>query len=262
MLRPLLPVLLGLGAAAAASAQSLPNALRVEGTEFVLYGLDGRVRRGAELVGAELELGGGTALRIEAVRQDPDDASGQVRLYRLSQRAGGGEWTEACEADRLGRREGFPVPGQWVDGRYRLDRAHFALSCSGGAQAKCVRWGYRPWDRAPDGTAMDGLYEACVHMVRADYCGDGTATTREGTAIDIYDRHGVQQRASDDAQFRFEAGWGRTGAVCVNHARIAQNLDLATLAQRCPRLATAILGEGCSEDSAAAAGALLFNRSR
>lgn len=255
----LLPLLLLV--AATAQAQTAPTTLRVEGTEFVVYGLDGRVRRGAELVGAELDLGGGTALRIDAMRQDPDDASGQIRLYRLSQRSGAGAWVEACEADRLGRREAFPVPGQWVDGRYRLDSAHFALSCTGGAQAKCVRWGYRPWDKAPDGTPMDGHYEACVHMVRGDYCGDGRATTREGTAIDLYDRNGVQQRASGDAEFRFEAGWGRTGAVCVNHPRIAQNLDLATLAKTCPRLAT-VLGERCTENSAAAAGALLFNRSR
>jgi hypothetical protein len=234
--------------------------LRVEGTEFVLYRSDGRVLRSADLVGAQLDLGNGNQLRIDGVRADPEDASGQTLLHRFSQRAGDGPWVEACEADRQGNHEGFPVPGRWVDGRYQLESSHFAMSCTGGAQAKCVRWGYKPWAKAPDGTAMTQMYEACVHMVRADYCGDGTATTKEGTAIDVYDRHGVQQPAGGE-DFRFEAGWAPTGAVCVNHPRIAQNIDLATLAARCPRLAN-VLGKQCDEAAAEKAGAVLFNRSR
>jgi ADYC domain len=259
----LLPSLLAsLPALAADLPASPPARLGVEGTQFVLYRLDGRVLRSAELVGAELELGNGNALRIDAVRPDPDDPQGRILLHSFSQRAADGSWTQACEADRSGRHEGFPVPGRWVDGRYQLDKDHFALTCTGGAQAKCVRWGYRPWDNAPDGTPMAQMYEACVHMVRADYCGDGKATTREGMAIDVYDRHGIQQPASDeDKAFRFEAGWSPTGAVCVNHARVAQNINLDTLAAQCPRLRER-LGESCDEASAAAAGAVLFNRSR
>lgn len=250
-----LPLVFIAGAAFAQDASKL----RVEGTQFVLYQTNGRILRSADLVGAELDLGDGNALRIESVRKDPDDPTGQIFLHRLSQRSGDGAWTEACEADRSGNHEGFPIPGRWVDGRYRADSSHFAMSCTGGAQAKCVRWGYKPWANAPDGTPMAAHYEACVHMVRADYCGDGTATTKEGTAIDIYDRNGVQQPAGGD-DFRFEAGWGPTGAVCVNHPRIAQNLDLEQLAARCPRLADK-LGERCDEAAATAAGAVLFNRS-
>lgn len=243
-----------------ATAAEPATRLAVEGTEFVLYRADGRVLRSAELLGAELDLGGGRQLRIDAVGPDPADASGQILLHRFSQRVGDGAWTDVCSADREGRREGFPVPGRWVDGRYRHEATHFALTCTGGAQAKCVRWGYRPWDRAADGSALADLYEACVHMVRADYCGDGTATTRDGMAIDIYDRHGVQKPEGGD-DFRFEAGWAPTGAVCVNHVRVPDNVALESIAARCPRLANA-LGERCDEAAALSAGAVLFNRSR
>jgi hypothetical protein len=258
MMRRVFALLLCLVAAPLAAQPA--SRLSVEGTEFVLYQLDGRVLRSADLIGAELDLGGGNQLRIDGVRADPTDPAGKILLHRFSQRAGDGPWVDACEADREGNHEGFPVPGRWVDGRYRRDGAHFALTCTGGAQAKCLRWGYKPWARAQDGKDMAELYEACVHMVRADYCGDGKATTREGTAIDIYDRYGVQQPSGDTA-FRFEAGWAPTGAVCVNHPRVPDNLTLDALAASCPRLKDA-LGRQCDEATAEAAGAVLFNRSR
>jgi hypothetical protein len=104
------------------------------------------------------------------------------------------------------------------------------------------------------------MYQACIHMARADYCGDDHPTTRNGTTIDVFDHHGVQQPATGP-DFRFEAGWSPTGAVCVNHTRIPQNMDLATLAQRCPRLRDA-LGKQCDEATAQRLGAVVFNRSR
>jgi hypothetical protein len=184
-----------------------------------------------------------------------------VWLHRLSLRIGEGDWHEACEPDPEGRRAGFPLAARWdAAGRFHADARHFSLSCTSGAEAKCVRYGYKFWQRAPDGASLAPAYEACVHMVRADYCGDGTPSTRNGTLIDVYDDHGVQ-RPTRDPQFRFEAGWAPTGAVCVNHPRIPQNLDLDTLAQRCPRLAAA-LGTRCDEGFARAHGAVLFNASR
>lgn len=248
-------------AAATAAANPPAAGLRVEGTTFVLTDTDGRELRGADLVGAELDIGDGSTLRIDGVRADPDDSTGDVFLHRFSRRVGDGEWHNPCDADRQGHQEGFPVAGRWdADGRFQIDPAHFALSCTGGAQAKCVRFGYAPWKQASDGTSLAPAYEACVRMVRADYCGDGQATTKEGMAIDIFDHQGIQRSESGD-DFRFEAGWSAHGAVCVAHPRVADNIDLDTLAERCPRLRGA-LGKDCTEARATDLGALVFNKSR
>jgi hypothetical protein len=233
--------------------------LMVEGTEFVLHQGDGNVLRSAGLVGAELDMGDGTALRIDAVERDPKDAD--IWLHRLSIRSTGSDWHEACEPDVEGRRAGFPLGSRWDDkDRFHADPAHFSLSCTSGAQAKCVRYGYKFWKPAPDGANLDAEYEACVHMARADYCGEGKPSTRDGTQIDIYDNHGVQ-KAETGPEFRFEAGWSPTGAVCVNHTRIPKNLTLDQLRASCPRLADA-LGERCDDATARKKGAILFNRSR
>ncbi len=235
--------------------------LRVDGTAFVLTGADGVQRRGADLVGAELDIGDGSTLRIDGMRADPQDPAGDVWLHRFSRRVGDGEWQNPCGADRDGLQEGMPIAGRWdADGTFHADTAHFALTCTGGAQAKCVRFGYKPWKQAADGTPLAASYESCVRMVRADYCGDGQATTKEGMAIDIFDDHGIQQ-SEGGADFRFEAGWSPQGAVCVAHTRVAENIDLEALATRCPRLRAA-LGTTCTETRARALGALVFNRSR
>jgi hypothetical protein len=188
----------GASPASPSAAASAGPQLTVEGTSFVLRNPDGTELRSAQLVGAELDLGDGVEVRIDAVRPDPGDKSGETLLHALSVRGADG-WTSLCDADREGRREGFPLAGRWDgEGRYHAEDAatHFALTCTSGAQAKCVRFGYKPWKAAPDGAPMLPLYESCIHMVRANYCGDGTPTTRDGTRIDIFDRHGVQRPES------------------------------------------------------------------
>ena len=245
----------------ASLALALEPGLQVEGTAFVLHTDDGRSLRGADLIGAELDPGDGSTLRIEGVRPDPTDPSGEILLHRLSVRVGDGDWENPCQPAPDGTREAFPLAGSWdAEGRFHATEGKFAISCTSGAQAKCVRFGYKPWKAAADGTALAPLYEACVHMVRADYCGDGRATTRDGTMIDIFDRHGIQ-KSDGGADFRFEAGWSPTGAVCVAHTRIAENIDLDRLARICPRLRDA-LGTDCNEARAVELGALIFNRSR
>lgn len=253
-------VLAGITATPAFATERMP-ALGVDGSVFVLKSGDGPDLRGADLVGAELTIDANTTIRIEGVRADPLDSSGEILLHRLSVRVGDGAWENPCERAPDGTREAFPIPGRWnAEGRYVADRDHFAISCTSGAQAKCVRFGYRPWKQAADGTALAPLYEACVHMIRADYCGDGKPATRNGTMIDVYDRHGIQTSA-DDPSLRFEAGWSPQGAVCVAHTRIVDELDLEALSNRCPRLRKA-LGTNCDDKRAAALGAVVFNRSR
>src|SRR5207244_436258 len=69
----------------------------------------------------------------------------------------------------------------------------FELVCTSGAQGKCVRFGYHPWESAPDGRPMRDYFDACVRMLRAEYCGDGHGWTRDGTFVDIWDDHGIRK---------------------------------------------------------------------
>ncbi|MEO6076416.1 MAG: ADYC domain-containing protein [Dokdonella sp.] len=248
-------------ASLSASTMAYSGSLSVDGTRFVFKTDDGKTLRGAELIGAELDVGDGSTIRIDAVRVDPLDPTGDTLFHTVSVRTNDGAWQNPCQAAPDGTREVFPIPGRWdADGRYRLDADHFALSCTSGAQAKCVRFGYKPWRQAADGTGLAPLYESCVHMVRADYCGDGVPATRNGTLIDIFDDHGIQT-SEGDSVLSFEAGWSPTGAVCVARTRIAEELDLKALVQRCPRLRDAV-DKSCDAKQARTLGALVFNRSR
>jgi hypothetical protein len=103
------------------------------------------------------------------------------------------------------------------------------------------------------------LYNACLRMVRADYGGDGHGTTRNGMRIDLYDARGIEVPANDP-RMAFEAGWTDAGAVCVNHPRVVENVTLADIAARWPRLAGKT-GAICTEEFARSRGAQLFNRS-
>jgi hypothetical protein len=109
---------------------------------------------------------------------------------------------------------------------------------------------------------MSDNYNACIRMIRADYCGDQAAHTVDGTLIDIYDDIRVQDSDTSITDMRFEAGWGPQGAVCVARTRIPALLDMATLRAGCPRLAAIPQGQACNEGWARSHGAILFNRSR
>ena len=184
------------------------------------------------------------------MQQDRKDPAGEITLYAFSvEDAATGGWRNLCGPDPYGERWGFPLA---KDGG-----GSFGITCTSGALGKCMRFGYKPWHAARGGVAMRDLYDACVHMVRADYCGDGTPHTRNGTPIDIYDRFGIQKDEPKPGM-TFEAAWGPKGAVCVARTRIP---DVATLDQvlaACPRLRSAPTGAACSD---AVAGALLFNKS-
>ncbi|MFO0710080.1 MAG: ADYC domain-containing protein [Sandaracinus sp.] len=117
----------------------------------------------------------------------------------------------------------------------------------GEAQRKCREWGYDP---AVVGSAT---HEACTRMVRADYCGDGTSWTVDGTWIDVGDPAGIQEPTLA-REMQFEAGWGPDGAVCVASTRYAvEDATGATLLPSC----WASLPRCEDRDAATAAGALL-----
>jgi hypothetical protein len=242
-----------LGVAASAAAHEAPR-MEVEGTEFVVTLGDGRVMRSRDLAGTVLDVrfgGRPMRLRIAAVEPDPQDRTGTVWLHSFETPAADGGWQNFCTAGPDGRRQGFPLAGG-PDG--------VELSCTAGAIAKCVRFGYRRWTDTADGAALAPLHAACVRMVRADYGGAGRPWTKNGMHIDVYDDHGVQRpdNGPDDA---FEAGWGPGGAVCVHHVRVSDNAGLAELEALYPAL-RGRTGAICTEEFARAHGALVFNRSK
>lgn len=239
--------------------------LRVEGTRFTIPDGEGNTLIGADLVGAELDLGDIGVVRVVAVEQDKTARFDEIWLHTLELRTPGSMvFTNFCAPDTTGDERVVVYPGYFDQTRrYVADTARFSLSCVSGVEAKCLRWGYLPWRRAPNsGESMVPYFESCIHMARADYCADDRPSTRDGTSIDVYDRIGVQQRTPGLAGYEFEAGWNTAGATCVAHTRIAQNLSLDELPGRCPRLDRDMLGAHCTEASAQAAGALLFDRSR
>jgi hypothetical protein len=195
-----------------------------------------------------MDIGGKDALvTIARVEVDRQSTKGRVVLHHLFV---GGE--ELCAPDADGRSAGFPVP----DGS-----GGYQLTCTSGAVGKCVRWGYRSWEERPGGPPLRDLHKACVLMTRADYGGDGTTTTRDGTRISFCDRFGING-CHGGGPGRFEAAWGPERAICVARPRIAETVSLEQLAPRYPDLAFHLGPAVCSQKIALAdPAALLFNRS-
>ncbi len=245
--------------------------VEVDGTAFLVHLTSGRLLQGRELEGATLSIvlprkPQPQQIKIETIIPDPKDPNGETLLYRIKVLdAGTGAGEELCEPDAQGERWAFPLRGKWdANGNHFSDEG-FTLTCSGGAQGKCVRFGYKPWRTLPDGTRLADYHQTCIRLVRADYCGN-RGTTNDGMLIDIYDRIGIQSQENGDSQngLSFEAAWNTKGAVCVAHTRVPENMTLNELATICPQLRNRLGPGACTEEKAKsfASEVLLYNSSK
>ena len=250
-----------LAASVAPAAPAAPR-LAANGTVLEVTLADGAVRRSPELIGAVLWIatgdGGAARVRLDAVEPDPTDTTGTVFLHSVTTQDQSGNWVPICDPGPDGRRQAIPLAGQAApDGMLTpTTNTDFTLVCTGGARAKCVRFGYHPWQ---GGEALR-RYNACVRLVRADY-GGTHAYTRNGMTIDLYDDRGIQKPEPGDTM-PFEAGWTEAGAVCVAHPRVPENGSLADIVAANPRLAGRVGPAVCTEANARAWGAIIFNRSK
>ncbi len=236
--------------------------VRIAGTGLRVDYPDGSSLSGTQLVGKEIQIGAtGAPLRLRIDSITADRRSPDVLLHEIYAQGRDGQWQNICTPDAEGKRLALAVAGYTrLDGSFAHDTDRLSITCSSGAQGKCLRLGYSYWKTGPDGQSMLPLFNACMRMVRADYCGDGRSWTQDGTTIDVYDDQGIQVPEKEQT-LPFEAGWTEDGAVCVHHPRIAARLNLQELAEQCPRLAST-RGEQCSESWARKFGkALLYNRS-
>jgi ADYC domain len=198
------------------------------------------------VIDAYSEDGIAVRLRVDAIEPDPEDPDRELTLYGLSaQVPGSGAWTPYCLPDRHGRSRAIPVEGTWdARGNWSAGDGAITFACTNGAIGKCMRFGYRPWKEA-GGRSLRDHHLACVRMVRADYCGDGTPHTRDGTRINMYDPLGIQERAPDDPDDPqiFEAGWSPAGATYLHRPRLSDRT--AEIVAECPeKLAGRVAGEG------------------
>jgi hypothetical protein len=170
----------------------------------------------------ELDDGGALPIRIDAI-----DHQDGLAIYTVRYDDGGG-WLDLCDGAGA-----LAVAGTWnyeegvpQGGRYYANDRDFTFACRGFAIAKCVEMGYQPWlDRAD-------LLAACTRALRADFCGDGTPYTLDGTELNIYDREGIQ---TDDAAWPLEAEWKKDGAACIGDPSATRFVQVVGQTPTCMR---------------------------
>ena len=209
--------------------------LTLDGTAFVGT-VNGQVLRGQDFVGAVFqevaEDGAASELLVQDIAPDPADPSGATLLYQLLSRdpvtgAAGG----ACQADASGDARALPLAGTWDEsGAFHDSASTFSFACVKGVLAKCARWGYKPW-QVLAGRSLRDYHQACTRMARADYCGDGSSATQDGTVVDIYDDLHIQERAPGGGLL-FDAAWTTGGAYCISKERWLTVQNLLSLSCR------------------------------
>ena len=224
--------------------------LRVEQGQLVAE-VGGVTLSGTSLVGAQLTAQAVSAtdpsVTVEVAYQisaiTPENAAaydpthtGSTYLYTLQQYVSDtNSWQPACGVDQDGLQVAIPVAAIFDAQGNRVESTTlFTFGCTTGVIAKCYRWGYRPWVTGY-GDLVD-MHWTCTRLARADYCGDGTPHTHDGTWVNVWDtlpppgpiqKHGLLPPLG----MLFEAGWNHSGAVCLSRARWL--LD-DTLANLCP----------------------------
>lgn len=205
----------------------------------------GQALSGADFIGAELQgsMSDGSSLTIR-IDNITTTADADILHYSFSyqQPGGGGSWVGICGVEGSGAAvKGFPLAGRWdtsagtaTGGSFIDDAGRFTIACRGAALAKCAEMtGYKPWETKEECTSwgecqsvsLRDVHQACVRMVRADYCGDGTSLTVVGTEIDAWDGLGIKDEDAT-ATWDLEAEWSANGAQCVSHVRWVTTNDM------------------------------------
>ena len=184
-----------------------------------------------EVIGLDDE-GHRLTFQIRNAEIDPKDSQQEIYLYTVFYQDNNRTWQNLCKGDANFPAKAVVLQGSWNStGTYQEGKNLVTFSCANGALGKCLRFGYKPW-KTLNGESLRDYHQACLRMVRADYCGDGIGHTKDGTPINISDRLGIQK---PDAvpQMSFEAAWGVDGAQGINHTRWPEGL--AYVKRVCPQ---------------------------
>ena len=205
----------------------------VENGTFKAIRADGAALSGQALVGAELngklDNGESITLRLDALESFTSTVGTSVPRYLISYTGlNSSTLAHVCGKNDAGEPiKTIPLTGRWnfeqgvPDGGSKEENSTLVtFACQGFALYKCIDYGYPPWKKV-NGVRLNNHHQACVRMLRADYCGDGRSWTVNGTVINMYDNLGIQL---DTETWSLEAEWDIEGARCLSHQRI-QSLD-------------------------------------
>jgi ADYC domain/Pentapeptide repeats (8 copies) len=191
------------------------NGVSLDGTSLTGVRTDTGATTSGPVVGstmrAALSNGATLALRFDGALAVLVNGVAQW-AYAVSYNADGG-WRALCGTG-IGA---FAIPGTWDTrsgvpggGAYAGSAKVFTLACRGMTIAKCVEMGYTP------SSPYKRQLQACVRLLRGDYCGDGSTWTVTGNQVNIYDGVGVQ---TDTMAWDIEAEWTPDGARCLSARR-------------------------------------------
>jgi hypothetical protein len=241
----------------------------LDGSVLTSSGPHGHSYTGSDFVGATLvgmlDNGSSITLQINGFNQDPNPEVSDVWLYTVSYATNSG-YQPLCGVDVSGNPvQAVALAGRWnystgvAGGGSKInDPNAFTFACAGYALAKCVELGYEPWDsiracsgnhgRCPNVQLAD-LHQACTRAIRADYCGNGTSFTVDGTSIDVYDGFGYRTASTG---WLFEAEWTTDGARCARRLRVP--------AEGTPACWSSLQNPSCGSSFDFSAGALLMTQ--
>ncbi len=229
-------VLVSVDLASPRGAEAQVKALRLEGARLVADPSAG------DVVGTVLQgtASDGKPVEVAICGAEPSSEDPTLFWYRIEVwNTVAQEWENPCVAlNHVPDPRALAVNGVWDASGARQDvPGKLTFACENGAITKCIHWGYKPW-ASHAGQSLADLHQACTRMARADYCGNGRSHTHEDTTIDMYDRLGLIERATevsadwDPARGSFEAAWAPDGATCLAHTRDGRALE--SILQECP----------------------------
>lgn len=234
--------------------------LQIQGGLLLLHAGDGTVLRGQALKGTVVTLrdrsGRPFELRIDATEAGP---SADIELYDAVVRWRADDpWQPLCRPGPDGHARLLAIESAANQSDNNESGLPVSFACTAGAKGKCIMRGYRPWATSAAGVPLAPYFEACIRMMRADYCGDGQSNTVEGVRIESWDNLGIR---TAKPSLPLESAWSATGAVCVARSRVPSLATLATIVNRCPHLAPRVR-QDCGDVSGEPGGdALLWNSS-
>jgi ADYC domain/Pentapeptide repeats (8 copies) len=198
------------------------NGVTLNVTSFSGTKADGTPVSGDGFVGTVFNgaLSNGQTLKLRIDSRAPLPApNADVYAYNVSYQTSAG-WSPLCGTGAGGAIvAAIPLSGTWNyasgvagGGGFTASSTNFTFACRATAVAKCVELGYKPW-KTVNGVSLQNHQVACTRMLRADYCGNGTSYTVNGTPINIYDNVGVQ---ADTQAWQIEADWTAAGARFIS----------------------------------------------